>query len=206
MVGEWTGPEGKRGGEKWGEKGGRKGARKRTRKTLILVPLWFRYSLVTFQFWGGLVARKPPKSSSSTTSGHQLWWATPCGKLSGPLNWLNAALSLLQPLDCCRTPSAIGSAIWGPCLALSRIHTQVGALNRLVLNRLGAQPRESGAIVSKTPWKQAQNKKAMEAAILNCGLDRDSTLDRRGPPIRKILAPIKITSALPPPQTQNTPP
>ena len=39
---------GKRGG-KWGKKGGRKGARKHTRKTLILVPLWFRYSLVAFQ-------------------------------------------------------------------------------------------------------------------------------------------------------------
>ena len=36
-------------GEKWGKKGGRKGARKHTRKTLILVPLWFRYSLVAFQ-------------------------------------------------------------------------------------------------------------------------------------------------------------
>ena len=32
--------------EKWGKKGGRKGARKHTRKTLILVPLWFRYSWV----------------------------------------------------------------------------------------------------------------------------------------------------------------
>ena len=31
------------------EKDGRKGARKRTRKTLILVPLCFRYSLVAFQ-------------------------------------------------------------------------------------------------------------------------------------------------------------
>ena len=36
-------------GEKWGEKGGRKRARKSARKTLILVPLWFRYSLVAFQ-------------------------------------------------------------------------------------------------------------------------------------------------------------
>ena len=53
VVGEWTGPEGERGGGKWGEKGGRKGARKSTRKTLILVPLWFRYSLVAFQFRTG---------------------------------------------------------------------------------------------------------------------------------------------------------
>ena len=54
--------------------------------------------------------------------------------LSGPLNRLNAILSLLQPLDRDRAPSAIESAIGG---ALSRIHTQVGVLNRLVLNRLG---------------------------------------------------------------------
>ena len=54
--------------------------------------------------------------------------------LSGPLNRLNAILSLLQPLDRYRTPSAIGSAIGK---ALSRIHAQVGVLNRLVLNRLG---------------------------------------------------------------------
>ena len=36
------------------------------------------------------------------------------GCLSGPLNRLNAILSLLQPLDRCRTPSAIGSAIGRP--------------------------------------------------------------------------------------------
>ena len=34
--------------------------------------------------------------------------------LSGPLNWLNAILSLLHPLDRYRTPSAIGSAIGRP--------------------------------------------------------------------------------------------
>ena len=56
---------------------------------------------------------------------------------SGPLNRLNAILSLLQPLDRYRAPSAIESAIGRPYLALSRIHTQAGALNRLVLNRLG---------------------------------------------------------------------
>ena len=42
------GLKGKEGGE-MREKGGRKGVRKHTRKTLILVPLWFRYSLVAFQ-------------------------------------------------------------------------------------------------------------------------------------------------------------
>ena len=57
--------------------------------------------------------------------------------LSGPLNRLNAILSLLHPLDRYRTPSAIGSAIGSPYLALSRIQTQVGVLDRLVLNRLG---------------------------------------------------------------------
>ena len=55
---------------------------------------------------------------------------------SGPLNRLNAMLSLLQPLDRYRTPSAIESANGRPYLALARIHTQVGVLNRLVLNRL----------------------------------------------------------------------
>ena len=37
-----------------------------------------------------------------------------CSQLSGPLNRLNAILSLLQPLDRYRTPSAIGSAIGRP--------------------------------------------------------------------------------------------
>ena len=69
--------------------------------------------------------------------------------LSGPLNRLNSILSLLHPLDRYRTPSAIGSAIGRPpYLALSRIQTQVGVLNRLVLNRLGAQPCDGGAIAS----------------------------------------------------------
>ena len=60
--------------------------------------------------------------------------------LSGPLNRLNAILSLLQPLDRYRTPSAIGSAIGRPLsLPISHlsVQTQVGVLNRLVLNRLG---------------------------------------------------------------------
>ena len=56
-------------------------------------------------------------------------------QLSGPLNRLNAILSLLQPLDRYRAPPAIGSAIGRPYLTLSRFHAQVGALNRLVLNR-----------------------------------------------------------------------
>ena len=57
--------------------------------------------------------------------------------LSGPLNRLNAILSLLHALDRYRTCSTIGTAIGRPYLALSRIHAQVGVLNRLVLNRFG---------------------------------------------------------------------
>ena len=57
-------------------------------------------------------------------------------RLGGPLNWLNATLSLLRPLDCYRTPFAIGSAIGRSYLALSPFHAQVGVLNRLVLNCL----------------------------------------------------------------------
>ena len=50
---------------------------------------------------------------------------------------------------------------WYP-FAQSRIHTQAGV-----------QPRDSGALVSKSPLKQVQNKTAMEAAILNHVLGRD---------------------------------
>ena len=56
---------------------------------------------------------------------------------SGPLNPLNAILSLLHPLNRERTTSAIGSAIGSPCLDLSRITPQVGVLNRLILNHSG---------------------------------------------------------------------
>ena len=94
--------------------------------------------------------------------------------LSGPLDRLNAILSLLQPLD---RPSVMESAIRRPYLALSRIHAQAGALNRLILNRLGgAQPRDSGAIiiiVFEIALKQARNKKRDR--------DCDWTLNRRGP-------------------------
>ena len=40
--------------------------------------------------------------------------ACSCHGLSGPLNWLNAILSLLDPLERCRTTSAIGSTIGRP--------------------------------------------------------------------------------------------
>ena len=48
-----------------------------------------------------------------------------------------AILSLLQPLNHYRAPSAIESAIGRPYLALPRIHAQAGAVNRLILNRFG---------------------------------------------------------------------
>ena len=57
--------------------------------------------------------------------------------LSGPLNRMNAILSVLQPLDRYRIPAAIGNAIGRPYLALSRFRAQLGVLNRLVLNRSG---------------------------------------------------------------------
>ena len=57
--------------------------------------------------------------------------------LSGPLDRLNAILSLPQPLDRYRAPSAIGSAIGRP-LSRPISHPRTGGvLNRLVLNRLG---------------------------------------------------------------------
>ena len=55
-----------------------------------------------------------------------------------PIQGLNAVLPLVHPLDRFRNPSTIGSAIGRPCLALSRIHTQVEVLNRLVLDNLGS--------------------------------------------------------------------
>ena len=58
--------------------------------------------------------------------------------LSGPLDRLSAFLSPLHPLNRYRTPSAIGSAIERPYLALSCIPTQAGVLNRFVLNHVGS--------------------------------------------------------------------
>ena len=71
--------------------------------------------------------------------------------LVAPLNRWNAILSLLQPFDRYRTPSAVGRAIGRPYLALSCTHTQIGVLNRLVLTAWLTQPRDSGVIVSKKP-------------------------------------------------------
>ena len=60
-----------------------------------------------------------------TTENLKSWGAVGMGGFSGPLNRLNAILSLLQPLDRYRALSAIRSAIGRPYLALSRIHAQV---------------------------------------------------------------------------------
>ena len=81
-------------------------------------------------------------------------------KLSGPLDRLKAILYLLHPLDRYRTPPAIGSAIGRPLSRpISHPNTGAGVLNRTVLNRRSwAQPRDSGAIVSKTPLKQTRIK------------------------------------------------
>ena len=90
--------------------------------------------------------------------------------LSGPLNRSNAILSLLRPLD------AMGPLCDRECdwEALPRIHTQVGVLNHLVLNHLRKLNR--ALVVLECPkrfLKQARNKNAIEAAILNHVLDRD---------------------------------
>ena len=56
------------------------------------------------------------------------------------------------------------------CWAILVDHTQVEVLNRLVLNHLGAQPRDCGATVSKTLLEEVRTQKA---SILNHILDRD---------------------------------
>ena len=100
--------------------------------------------------------------------------------LSGPLNRLKAILSLLHPLERYRTPSAIGSAIGRPYLALSRIQAQAGALNRLVLDHLGSSTARLWCYSVSNPLKPAWNKNAIGAAILNRVLDRDWNFQPQG--------------------------
>ena len=78
--------------------------------------------------------------------------------LRGPLDRLNAILSLLQPLDRYRAPSAIGSAIGRP-LSRPISHPRTGKSPQPPHSKplRGAQPRDSGAIVSQTTLKQAWN-------------------------------------------------
>ena len=85
---------------------------------------------VTKKAWALLRNKKSPQTQSFGPN------AIEPTTLSGPLNRLNAILSLLHPLDRHRTLSTIGSAIGRPYLALSRIHAQVGVVHRLVLNHL----------------------------------------------------------------------
>ena len=68
-------------------------------------------------------------------------------------------LFLLQPLDRYRTPSAIGSAIGRPYLALSRIHAQVAVLNRLILNRLGGSTARQLRYSVPNPFKTSTKQK-----------------------------------------------
>ena len=83
--------------------------------------------------------------SQASSFGHsQFRTPNPLG-LSGPLDRLNAILSLLQPLNRYGAPSAIGSAIKGPYLALSRIHAQVGIYHPPCFKPLGGL---NGAIVA----------------------------------------------------------
>ena len=104
--------------------------------------------------------------------------------LVAPTKQLNAILSLLQAPRRDRAPSAKSSAIAeaSKTIALSRIHAQVESSDRLMskllmeLNRL-----RSGAIESQSPLKQVRNEYAIEVAILKFVLDRDWTLNRRGP-------------------------
>ena len=60
-----------------------------------------------------------------------LWSGFPAGILdfSGPLNRLNAILSLLHPLDRCRTPSAIVSTI-GRALSRPISHPRTGGTSQ----------------------------------------------------------------------------
>ena len=83
--------------------------------------------------------------------------------LSVPLDRLNAILSLLQPLDRYRTPSAIGSAIGRPYLALSRIHAQAGVLDRLVLKRLGGSTAPFK--ISAKHWSAAERRGLWEGVV-----------------------------------------
>ena len=94
--------------------------------------------------------------------------------LSGPFDQLNAILSLLQPLDRCRTPPAIESAIGRP-LSRPISHPNTGGSPQPSRSKpLGVLNRAIVAlIVSKNPLKQALSGNAIEAAILNRVLDRD---------------------------------
>ena len=75
-------------------------------------------------------------------SGKMFFLALHCIKnycLSGPLNRLNAILSLLHPPRPLQEPLCDRDCDWKAlCRPISHIHTQVGVVNRLVLNHLGS--------------------------------------------------------------------
>ena len=79
--------------------------------------------------------------------------------LSGPLDRLNAILSLLHPSTATGAPSAIGSAIGRP-LSRPISHPNTGGSPQPPRSKLlwETQPRDGGATASKTPLKQALNK------------------------------------------------
>ena len=79
----------------------------------------------------------------------------PCETLSGPLNWLNAILSLLQPLDRYKTPFAIGSAIGRP------------------LSRPISHPNTGGSPQPPRSKPLGGLNRAIVVPILNRVLDRD---------------------------------
>ena len=85
--------------------------------------------------------------------------------LTGPRNRWNAILSLLQPLDSYRTPSAIGSAI-GSALSRLTSHPHAGGSSQPPFFQplSGLDRTIVVLIVSQSPLKQARNKSAIEAA------------------------------------------
>ena len=123
----------------------------------------------------------PWRSSISAATAEEECTKPKEGVQSGPLNRLNAMLSLLQPLDRFWAPSAIESAIGRPLsrpISRPRTGRSPQPPHSKPLSRLN---RAIVAQESKTPFKQARNKNAIDAAILNRVLDRDWTLNRRGP-------------------------
>ena len=81
-------------------------------------------------------------------------------RLSGPLDRLNAILSLLQPLNRYRAPSAIGSAIGRP-LSCPISHPRTGGSPQLPRSKplRGAQPRDRWRYSVSNPFKTSAKRK-----------------------------------------------
>ena len=97
-----------------------------------------------------------------------VFWQVRLFSLSGPLNRLNAKLSLLQ--RSCDRECDWEALSLAPYLASTH---SCGSSQPPLFKPLRGLNRDSGAIVFKTRVKQARNKDAIEAAILNRILDRD---------------------------------